>query len=72
VKKLSIGFIESDKKKMKIRKAREQDIDQMVQLNAQVQAVHVDLFPSIFRNPSNEALYEILHEKMAIDVRTNT
>lgn len=50
---------------MKIRQADEKDIEQLVQLNAQVQAVHVDMSPSLFREASNESLAEMLRQTMS-------
>lgn len=55
---------------MKIRQASQRDVEQLVQLNAQVQAVHVDLAPSLFRKAGNESLAEMLRQAMSDEATT--
>ncbi|MDM8522787.1 GNAT family N-acetyltransferase [Desulfococcaceae bacterium HSG8] len=49
---------------MKIKQADNQDIEQLAMLNAEVQAVHVNLFPSLFREASHEAMSKMLRQKL--------
>ncbi|MGD9212840.1 MAG: GNAT family N-acetyltransferase [Desulfobacteraceae bacterium] len=49
---------------MKIRQACEQDVEQLAVLHAQVQTVHIDLYPNLFRCISNEVLCEMLRRSL--------
>lgn len=55
---------------MKIRQASQRDAEQLVQLNAQVQAVHVDIAPSLFRKASNESMVVMLRQTISDETTT--